>query len=760
MQEEIIIKGAYENSLKHVNIRIPKGKIVVFTGVSGSGKSSLVFDTIAIESKRQLNETFPAYIRMKMPRYEAPKAEAIDGLTTAIIIDQRPFNGNMRSTVSTMTDIAPLLRLLFSRCAVPKYGTASTAYSFNNPEGMCPECSGLGKTVKFDFHKVLDCTKSLNEGAIQLPSYKVGSISWGLYVYSGLYDPDKPLNQYSKKEWEAFMYGEPGAVVVVPSKLAKVTDFISQSYEGLEDKLNRFYLKKDIHSMNKTSRKILEDFTIEADCAVCHGARLNPKVLSSRLLGYNIYELGQMEIADLIPILEKLDDRLGKPMAEKILSMLHGIADMGLGYLNLNRTSDSLSGGEAQRLKMVRHLGSSLVGLTYIFDEPSAGLHPKDVDRLNSLFLKLKERGNSVLVVEHDKDIIRIADEVVDMGPLAGKKGGQVVFQGPLEDLLKQETLTAKCLRRRIPIKENVRRADSYLEIRDASLHNLKHVSVRIPKNVLTVISGLAGSGKSSLVEELQNEYPGVFRINQALIGLNSSSTPATYVGVMDDIRRLFARDNGVSASLFSANSEGACPMCGGKGSITTEMAFMDAVTMTCEACGGKKFSEEALQYRFNGLNILEVLDLSVDEAVEFFTETKIKNRLKTMQDVGLGYMTLGQPTATLSGGECKRVKLAAHLKVKNGIYAIDEPTTGLHANDIDVLMKLLNHIVDNGNTVIVVEHDLDVLKQADYVIDMGPEGGKNGGQVLFCGTPSELLLCQHSVTAEYLRKDVDFNIK
>lgn len=738
MEDQIIILGARENNLKNIGLRIPKGEMVVFTGVSGSGKSSLVFDTIAVEAMRQLNETFPLYIRNRMPHYEPPKVEKIDGLTTAIVIDQRHSAGNIRSTVGTMTDLQPLLRLLFSRWGEPSAG-ASSAYSFNDPQGMCDQCSGLGKTIRFDFDKVLDTSKSLNQGAILFPGHQTGTYQWMLYANSGFFDPDKPLEQFSDQEWQDLLHGS-GVNVPIQSQKGKkgIWESYHLSYEGLQDRIERLYLKRDLNSLSKNNKKIIQEFTRELECPECSGARLQQKALDSRIRGRNIWELGEMEVSDLIEFLEGLKIQEAKTLLRQLLEGLSGMAELGLEYLNLNRPSVSLSGGEAQRLKLVRHLGSSLVGLTYIFDEPSAGLHPKDVNRLNRILLRLRDRGNSILVVEHDRDVIRMADQVVDMGPLAGRKGGAVVFQGTLEALLEQDTLTARWMKREVPVKANPRPWRDKLLIENASLHNLKDITLEIPEKVLTVVTGVSGSGKTSLIcGELLKQYPKVIHINQAPVGNTSRSNPATYLGIMDEIRRIFGRENGVDPGLFSFNSEGACEGCGGKGVRTTEMAFMDPVTVPCEVCGGTKYSPRILDYTWEGLTILDVLALTVVEAIDVFQEPKIQNKLKMLEQVGLGYITLGQPTATLSGGESQRLRLAAHLKAKNSIYAMDEPSTGLHGADTEVLMKLLNRLVDNGNTVIVAEHDPDIVRQADWIIELGPAGGKNGGWVLFEGLPS-----------------------
>ncbi|MEV7524345.1 excinuclease ABC subunit UvrA [Streptomyces sp. NPDC091371] len=755
--DEIVITGARVHNLKDISLRIPKGVITVFTGVSGSGKSSVVFDTIAVESQRQLNETFPTFVRNRLPKYEKPEADAIEDLSPAIVVDQRPLGGGSRSTVGTVTDIASLIRLLFSRAGEPSAGM-STAYSFNDPAGACPTCQGLGRTVQLDLDRFFDKDRSLNSGALLFPLFNVGGVQWTLYTRSGLFDNDKPLKRYTKAEWETLLHGGSGGEGV---KIELATRMGTQNvtYEGLVDRFNRLYLNRDLSTLSKRTREAVNRFTIEGECPACRGARLSEAALKTRIDGLSIADHMAMEITDLIEVLEKVAHPLGTPIAQAAVQGLRRIEDIGLGYLHLGRETGSLSGGEGQRLKIVRNLGSSLTGMTYIFDEPSTGLHPRDVGRVGRLLTQLRDQGNTLLIVEHDRDVINDADHVIDMGPGAGTHGGQVVFQGTVDRLRKSGTLTGRHLTSAVELKTDVRTPAGQLKVRGASLHNLRNVSVDVPAGVLTAVTGVAGSGKSSLISEVfAAQHPEAVFIDQSAIGANSRSTPATWVGIMDTVRKLFAQANGVSAGLFSFNSTGACPACTGKGTITTDMAFADPATTTCETCRGSRYSAEALSHTLRGKTVTEVLALTAEEACAFFTakgEAAVRKPLATLVEVGLGYLTLGQPLSTLSGGERQRLKLAGHLGSRSSIYVMDEPTTGLHMADIATLQRLLDRLVDDGNTVIVIEHNLDIVKRADWVVDMGPEGGRHGGQVLFTGTPEQLVKEQASHTAQALREDL-----
>lgn len=763
----IVIKGARENNLKNIDVRIPKGKIVVFAGASGSGKSSLVFDTIGAESMRELYNTFPAYTRNRLPYFPPADVDSIENLTMSIIMKQRTGTGDIRSTVGTLTGVSPMMRLLFSRCA-EKGLPLSKAYSFNDPEGMCPVCKGRGRLLKFDLDRVFDMSKSLNEGAIRLPSFQKNSYMWQVYANSGYFDCDKPLKDFTQEEWNNLLHGDERIVNIENNTGSVWEKSYNTKYEGLLDKLERLYLKKEVTASKGTAGKILRDFTVETLCGTCGGKRLKKEALESTIEGLNIWDMGQMEISDLICLMKKLDLRLGREITEKITYVLETIEGIGLGYLNLNREAGTLSGGEAQRLNIVSCLTSALTGVSYIFDEPSKGLHPKDVERLKGLLVKLRDKGNTVLVVEHDKNVMEAADQIIELGPGAGEKGGSIVFQGTMEELYKADTLTGKWLERTGREKsrgmKKIRETRPWDEkkafrINNCSKNNLKGFSVTIPENRLTVISGVAGAGKTTLAcEELPERIEGAVIITQEPAGKTERSNPATYVGAMEAIRKLFAKENGVPAGMFSFNSKGACPVCRGRGVIESEMAFMDPVISVCEECGGTRFSREALSYKFNGRSIYQVLRMTVSEAMDFFGEYKFAEKLRALKEVGLGYITLGQATATMSGGELQRLKLASRLKSKGRVYIMDEPTTGLHGEDIQVLMDLIERIVENGNTVVAVDNEAGVLERADHIIDLGRDGGRKGGEVLFEGSVKELLERGDSYTADYMRKELTAN--
>ncbi|MET7258218.1 ATP-binding cassette domain-containing protein [Dyadobacter fermentans] len=745
-QEYIRIRGARENNLKNVSLDIPKRKITIFTGVSGSGKSSIVFDTIGAEAQRQLNETFSMFIRNRLPRISQPEADAIENLSTSIVIDQKRLGGNSRSTMGTITDISAVMRLLFSRLGQPHAGF-SNAFSFNDPAGMCPECNGLGKKVEIDLEKFLDPTKSLNEGAILFPLYAVGTWYWKAYTFSGMLDNDKKLEDYSDEEMHTLLYGKG----TYESNYNGMT--FDTKYEGLVDKFNRLYIQKDSSEISEKTVKKVERFLKMGDCPACKGARLNEKALASRINGLNIAEMSAMEVSELVKIIREIKDPVSKPMIDTLTERLEHLVDIGLGYLSLDRETGTLSGGESQRIKMVKHLNSSLIDITYIFDEPSIGLHPRDVHRLNELLQKLRDKGNTILVVEHDPDVIRVADYIVDVGPKAGSGGGEIVYSGDYNGLLQTPTLTGRFINRDLKVKATFRQPTGALKVRNAKRHNLKNVSVDIPTGVFTVVTGVAGSGKSSLINGVfLSQHPEAIVIDQSAVGTSIRSNPATYTGIMDDIRKLFGKTNKVSASLFSFNSDGACPECQGLGFIFTDLAFLEPVKTVCETCEGKRFKPEVLEYKVNGKSITDVLDMSVEEALAFFKTKEVIHKLTAMNQVGLNYLTLGQPLSTLSGGECQRIKLAGELHKNGTIYVMDEPTTGLHMSDTGHLLEIIDHLVDQGNSVIVIEHNTEVMKHADWIIDLGPEGGHKGGQILFEGTPADLLKSRDSLTAEYLR--------
>lgn len=746
--EFIEIRGARENNLKNVDLRLPKRKINIFTGVSGSGKSSIVFDTIATEAQRQLYENFSMFIRSLLPKFPQPDADSIDKLSMAVVVDQKRLGGGSHSTMGTITDISPVLRVLFSRIGKPYVGYAN-AFSFNDPQGMCPQCGGRGRKLGFDASKFIDRTKSLKEGAIQAP----GLATWekDMYAHSGFFDVDKKLADYTEEEMDLLLYSQPRKF-----KLRLGEGNMNATYMGVIEKFERAYIRRDIKTLSDRTQKMIRPYLQEGPCPACKGARLNEAALSCRIKGYNIAELSAMEVGELITFLKDIDDAVAVPLIRTLTERLQHLVDMGLEYLTLNRETDTLSGGESQRVKMVKHLSSSLMDVLYIFDEPSVGLHPRDVYRLNGLLQKLRDKGNTVIVVEHDPDVIRIADHIVDVGPHAGTQGGQIMYEGELEGLLHSDTLTGKYLKHSLPLKTACRSPKGQLPVINANVNNLHNVSVNIPEGVLTVVTGVAGSGKSSLIHHaFLNAYPQAVVIDQSAVGTSTRSNPATYTGTMDLIRKAFATANKVDASLFSFNSKGACENCQGSGVIYTDLAFLEGVKTPCEVCEGKRYKEEVLAYHLNGKSISDVLSMTVREARNFFTAKDINRKLDSMIEVGLEYLTLGQPLSTLSGGECQRIKLASELHKKGSIYVMDEPTTGLHLSDVGRLIELIDGLVEKGNTVVVIEHNLDVIKRADWIIDMGPEGGHKGGKVLFEGTPEALTARTDSYTGIHLRGSI-----
>ena len=745
----IRVRGARENNLRGIDLDIPKRRLTVFTGVSGSGKSSLVFGTIAAESQRLINETYTAFIQSFMPSLGRPDVDALENLSAAIIVDQERMGANARSTVGTATDAHTLLRIMFSRLGQPQVGT-SGVFSFNLPEGMCPRCEGLGRISDIDIDALVDRDKSLNEGAITIPGYSVDGWYGRIFTGSGFHDPDKAIRDYTEAELHDLLRKEPTKIKV---------DGINLTYEGLIPKIQKTFLSKDVDALQPHIRAFVGRAVAFTGCPECHGTRLNQAALSSRIAGRNIADCSAMQISELAEFVRDVSDPEVAPLTATLRQTLEALVDIGLGYLSLNRESGSLSGGESQRVRMVRHLGSSLTDVTYVFDEPTVGLHPHDIHRMNELLLQLRDKGNTVLVVEHKPETIAIADHVVDLGPGAGAGGGMVCFTGTVDELRRSDTLTGRHFDHRVSLKDTFRSPTSHIPIRGADRHNLRDVSIDIPLGVLTVVTGVAGSGKSSLIHGYLPKRDGVVVADQSAIRGSRRSNPATYTGVLDPIRNEFAKANKVKPALFSANSAGACPECKGLGVIYTDLAMMAGVATICEACGGKRFTPEVLTYTLRDRSISDVLDMSITEAREFFATGPAHIILDRLTDVGLGYVGLGQPLNTLSGGERQRLKLAINMAERGSTYVLDEPTSGLHLADVDTLLALLDRLVDDGNTVIVIEHHQAVMAHADWIIDLGPGAGHDGGQVVFEGTPRELVDEAETLTAKHLREYVGVTV-
>ncbi len=769
----IRVQGARENNLKDVDVELPKRRLTVFTGVSGSGKSSLVFDTIAAESQRMINETYSAFLQGFMPSLNRPDVDALEGLTTAIIVDQERMGANARSTLGTATDANAMLRVLFSKLGEPHVGSPQ-AFAFNIPSvsgsgmikmekgdgrtvkearryvqvgGMCPRCEGMGTVNDIDRTQLYDDSKSLAEGALTVPGYTGDGWYVRIFSASGFLDPTKPIRDYTAKELDDLLYKEPTKVKI---------DNINLTYEGLIPKITKSMLSKDPDSMQPHIRAFVQRAVTFQPCPDCGGTRLAAHARESKVAGINIADACAMQISDLAEWLRRVDDRSVAPLLANLRHLLDSFVEIGLGYLSLDRPTSTLSGGEAQRTKMVRHLGSALTDVTYVFDEPTIGLHPHDIARMNDLLLRLRDKGNTVLVVEHKPEAIVIADHVVDLGPGAGGGGGQICFQGDVAGLRASGTLTGRHLDDRARLKSSVRQPTGSLPIRGASTHNLHDVDVDVPAGVLVVVTGVAGSGKSSLIHGSLGKRDDVVAIDQSAIRGSRRSNPATYTGLLEPIRKAFAKVNGVKPALFSSNSEGACPVCNGNGQIFTELGFMETVATTCEECEGKRFQAAVLEYKLGGKDIAEVLAMPVEEAERFFASGEAKTPaahtiLAGLVDVGLGYISLGQPLSTLSGGERQRIRLASHLSEKGGIYILDEPTNGLHLADVENLLGLLDRLVESGKSVIVIEHHQAVMAHADWIIDLGPGAGHDGGRVVFEGTPADLVASAETLTGKHL---------
>lgn len=748
MADPIEIRGARVHNLKNISLDIPRNQLVVFSGVSGSGKSSLVFDTLYTEAQRQLIDTFSTFAQRRMPKLSRPDVDSLRNLGTAIVIDQKRLGRTLRSTVGTATEINTYLRLLWSRCAQPFIG-ASFAFSFNHPEGMCPHCMGLGKRIRIDTEKLLDKTKSLKEGAITHPDFKVGGYYWRDYTSNGLFDIEKKLQDWSPEDIHTLLYAQDMTVQRTHQGVA-----YSKKWEGILLRLERLYVNKGEDELPESRKDAYQQYLVHGDCEMCGGSRLNPRAREPKLGGLDIAQACDLELTELDRFLSTCDNAVARPLVRKMRSVLGHLVDIGAGYLSLARAVSTLSGGESQRVKMARQLDCDLTGLMYVLDEPSVGLHPKDTSKLLALLRSLRDQGNSVLVVEHDSEIIQEADHVVEIGPQAGRGGGQVMFQGSVDALRQSDCASGRMLRQMSARRQQARRRRTptgFFTIRNARCHNLKDIDVNIPQGVLCCITGVAGSGKSSLVhEELTKRYPAVV-VDQQGVTRNSRSNLLTYTGIFDAVRKGFAAATGKPAALFSFNSEGACPECKGQGVIKVEMNFMDDIAVECPQCEGQRYIPEVLALRWNNKNINDILTMTVLDALDFFTDRVVVKQLRLLDEVGLGYIELGQSLSTLSGGEAQRLKLAGELSKEGNLYVLDEPTTGLHLSDIERLQGILERLVDAGNSVVVIEHNLELIWTADYVIDMGPGGGGQGGRVVAQGTPEEIARNPDSVTGKYV---------
>jgi excinuclease UvrABC ATPase subunit len=744
--QKIIIRNAHANNLKNISVEIPKHKVVAFTGVSGSGKSSLLFDTIYTEAQRQLIETFSTFARKRLPKLSRPDVDDILHLSTAMVIDQKKMGNNLRSTVGTATEVNTYLRLLFSRIGKPFLG-ASFLLSFNHPQGMCPHCHGLGKVAKIDLSLFLDIEKSIREGGILHIHYKPGGFLWNELINLGVVDAEKKLKDFTPEELNLLLYSEPFKVQGSKEKLS-----YTRTFEGLARKLERSIAEKGEDEASEEDKNAYLRFFRYETCAECNGSRISEAARNVKINGVSIDEVCRWELPEVLEFLQGIEDEIVIPVTRKAIFILEQLIHIGVGYLSLERPVGTLSGGESQRVKMARQLDCNLVDLLYVLDEPTTGLHPRDTEKLISLLYELKNRGNSVFVVEHDPEVIRNCEWIIDLGPGAGINGGDVVFNGPIADITNTESVTGKFLYAEIPLNGLSRNATSFFEIKNASLNNLKNISVKIPKGVLTCVTGVSGSGKSTLIHDcFLPQYPEAVVIDQSPIGKSSRANPVTFTGIFDQIRKEFAEATRSEASLFSFNSKGACPKCNGQGFISYELNFIDAVKSQCDECEGRRYHAGVLELKYRGKNIAEVLNLSVNEALKFFTTTKIIRQLQLLHDVGLGYLKLGQTLSSLSGGESQRLKIATELQKTSSIYIMDEPTTGLHRSDIETFYLIVKKLVDNKNTVIIIEHNTDIIKRADWIIDMGPEGGNAGGRVMAEGTPEQIKANPESITGRYL---------